>query len=99
MRKIALAVISLSVGLAVAGCSQETQENTQKAADSAGEDVGSAAAKASDGVNHAADKASVAVNKAADAASDAAHEVGDKVKEGFDKTKAEIHEKTAPKDD
>ena len=79
-------------GLALAGCSQKTQDNVDKTAESVGEDVGGVAAKASDAahdaadaVSEAADKGAAAVSEAAGKASAAADHAGDKIEEGIDK--------------
>lgn len=99
MRKMALLALSLAAAFGVAGCSQQTQDNVDKTAESAGEDVGGAAAKASDAIDNAADKVGNAAGEAADAASTAADRMGDKLKEGADKARTRVHEETAPDKD
>src|SRR5579872_6582060 len=99
MCKTALIALSLAAGLAVAGCSKQTQEDAQKTAESAGEDVGGAAVKASDAIDTAADAVGSAAAKAADSASTAAGRMGDKIKEGADKARAQRHTETAPDKD
>jgi len=96
MCKMALLALPLAAGLAVAGCLKQTQDNVDKTAESAGEDVGGAAARASDAIDNAADKVGNAAGEAADAASAAADRMGDKLKEGADKARARVHEDTAP---
>ncbi len=104
MRKILILSLSIAAGLTMAGCSQQTQDNAGKAADSAAADVGSAAVKASDAVDGAANSVGAAANDAgkaisgaADKAEAAADRAGNKFEEGADKARARVHEETAPK--
>jgi hypothetical protein len=97
MPKTALLALSLTAALAIVGCSRQTQENAQRTAESAGEDVGGAAAKASDALDNAAGAVGKAAGEAADSASVAADRMGDKIKQGANDARERVHEETAPK--
>lgn len=106
MRRPAIFALSLAAGLVLTGCSKQTQQNAEKTAESAGQDVGGAAVKASDAIDNAAhavgraaDKGADALSQAADSASASANRISDKVKEGADKARTHIHEETAPDKD
>jgi uncharacterized lipoprotein NlpE involved in copper resistance len=103
MRKTLIIALSAGASLTLAGCSQKTQENADKTAESVGEDVGGAAAEASHAVEGAADavgdaaaKGAAAISGAADKAAVAADRAGDKIEEGADKARARVHDETAP---
>lgn len=103
MRKPLILALSLAAGLAVTACSQESQENAERTADSVGEDIGGAATTASDAigdaadaVGNAADDSARAISGAADEAGAAVDEAGNKIEEGTERTRARIHQETAP---
>jgi hypothetical protein len=96
MRMLALFAFPLVAALAGAGCSNRTQENAEKTAEAAKQDVGGAAAQASGAIDNAADAVGSAAGEAVDSASTAADRMGEKLKEDATRTRARIHKETAP---
>lgn len=98
MKRYTIVAVGLALGLAgLGGCSQKTQDNTQKAADSAGDDAKSLASKAAVAADHAGDKLSKGADAVGDAADKAAKnaeveldKAGKKIDAKADKVKADL---------
>lgn len=72
MRKIAILTLAASASLALAACSEKTQEHAESTVEAMGDDMEGAAAKATLAADKGAQELSTAAGQAADAARNAA---------------------------
>lgn len=94
MRKSAFLVLSLVSGLALAACSEKTQEHAEQTVDAASTDVANSASEAaadtSAALKEAASEGAAAAHDAAGDAARATGKLGEKIQEGAARVEADV---------